>query len=97
LQVPLNRLRIARHCLAGVLAELAAGAPLAEQVPALIELDLHRLETLALVLRQRLLAVSVEQVLLFVDELVDPTEHVPVVHRCLLFEGYQDHDTGRDN
>src|SRR6185295_17995899 len=59
----------------------ARRAALPQQIPALVELDLDRLQALLLLVRQRLLA---KQLVLFGDEAFDVSEDLTVVfHACL--------------
>src|SRR6185295_2965463 len=67
----------------GVLAGVAAGSALAQQVPALVELDLDLVEAGLLVLVEAFAAgLALEGVLLF-DQGTDTVEDLPVVHGLL--------------
>jgi Regulator of chromosome condensation (RCC1) repeat len=67
----------------GVLAGVAAGPALAQQVPALVELDLDLVEAGLLVLVEAFAAgLALEGVLLF-DQGTDTVEDLPVVHGLL--------------
>src|SRR5215472_934308 len=67
--------------LVGILAEFPAGAALAEQVPALVEGGLGGPELLALFLGAQLASAQPgPQVVLGLDELIDPAKDLLVVH-----------------
>src|SRR3954467_15475437 len=75
--VLLHHVRIARMRLRRIAAELAQRAALAQQIPALIELGLHLREALAFLGRE---LATLEQAVLFADEVLDMREY-----GCVLF------------
>jgi len=65
----------------GVHAGLAESPPLAEEVPALVEADLDRVEPLVLGVAQPVLAGSLVELVLLGDELLDAVVDRRVFHR----------------
>src|SRR5207247_5210657 len=69
-------------CRARVAACLPQGAPLAEQIPALVEPDADRLQPPVLLVAQPAAALgSLEELVLLSDELLDPFVNCLVGHR----------------
>jgi hypothetical protein len=66
----------------GLMPELAPGPALAEEVPTLVERDLHLLETLALVRAQP--GELVTEAILLRDQLTDPGQDLSVLGHCML-------------
>jgi hypothetical protein len=64
----------------GVLASVAAGAALAEEVPALVELDLDLVEAGLLIVVEALAERLAFQGVLLLDQVADPVKHLLVVH-----------------
>src|SRR5205085_1981266 len=67
----------------GVEAGVAASAPLAQQVPALVERDLDLLEPGMLVVAQPDAGLALLELVLLGDECVDPLDDLGVVHRII--------------
>jgi hypothetical protein len=67
-----------------IFPELASGSALAQQIPALIELDLDFLQTLLFIVRKR---ASLEKLVLFINKALNVIHHalILVCHACLLF------------
>src|SRR5581483_1988323 len=63
-----------------ILPRVAPRAALAEEVPKLIELDLHRFEAVAIFGRERALFAAFQQVMLFGNQLLDVSAYLCVVH-----------------
>lgn len=84
LPVPLNRVGVTDLRLVGVLLELLTRAPLPQQIPALIKLDLHVLKPLAIGLESLLvLAVgllTMLELMLLGHKLLDPRGDALIVH-----------------
>src|SRR5574341_529619 len=79
LLVALDRARVAEDRLVRVLAVLAAGAPLPEQVPALVELHLDGPQSLRVARGEALADVRLLQMVLLVHQLGDSSHDLPVV------------------
>jgi hypothetical protein len=67
-----------------VVASLAEGTPLAEQIPALVEADLDRFEPALLALAQATFPSAFVQLLFFGNELLDAIVDSSIVHLDLL-------------
>jgi hypothetical protein len=80
--VALDRVRVAGGGLFWIEAVLAQGAALAKEVPGAVEASFDFLETGMLVVAEGLVLslVTVEQTLLLLDQLVDATEDLLVIH-----------------
>jgi hypothetical protein len=67
-----------------ILPELASGPALAQQIPALIELDLDFLQTFLFIVRKR---APLEKLVFFINEVLNVIHHVLILvcHACLLF------------
>jgi hypothetical protein len=68
----------------GVLAGVAPGPALAEEVPALVELDFYLVQPGSFFVRQLSFAVFSLKLMLFCDESVDVLDNFRVVHGKLL-------------
>ena len=84
LPVPLNGVGVTGLRLVGVLAELFTRAPLSQQIPALIELDLHVSKPLAIGLEPLLVLVvgllTMLELVLFGHKPFDPRADGLIVH-----------------
>ena len=88
LQILLDFADRSRSAAAGVVAELAPGPSLSQQVPALVQLLLGAPELLVLLLRCQLTSCQPgPQVVLGLDEVVDGTENFLVIHSLVLPRG----------
>ena len=76
----LHRLLVAHLRVVGVLAELAAGAALAEEVPPLVELQLNLLQLRLLGFARLAFGLQLEQLMLLARQFVDPVGHMLVFH-----------------
>jgi hypothetical protein len=67
-----------------IFPELASGSALAQQIPALIKLDLDFLQTLSFIVRKR---ASLEKLVLFINKALNVIHHalILVCHAYLLF------------
>jgi hypothetical protein len=70
--------------LLGVLARIAKSTALMKEIPALIQTDLQPLQPLSLSLAQLAAGFLLPQFVLLVGELIDPVDHLFVLHRLHL-------------
>src|SRR6266851_7545123 len=87
LLVALDDLRRAHRRRLRVVARLPQRAPLAQQVPALVERDLHALEAPAVLVGRRTCCLPLAQLVLLGDELLDRPVNLTVVHVAHPFVG----------
>jgi hypothetical protein len=81
LPVALHRRRGANLRFVGVLAGVAVGPPLAQQVPTLVQLNFQRAQTLTLRVRKTLAGMFSLKAVFLLDEIIDTLHDLRVIHR----------------